>query len=583
MLPLTLRAVRCWLPLLVLSLAYILPAAEVRGEVPPKGEVRQYTFADSKIFPGTTRQVWVYVPAQYRGDKPACLYVNQDGVQFKAPEVFDTLIAAGEMPVTIGVFVTPGKVVAADGDAALDRFNRSFEYDGLGDNYARFLVDELLPFVEQQTTSDGRAVRLSKDANDRGIGGSSSGAVCAFTAAWERPDAFRRVFSSIGTYVGLRGADRYHTLVRKYEPKPLRVFLQDGSNDLNIYAGDWWMANQTMQRALSYSGYEVKHVWGEGGHNGQQATELFTEAMRWLWEDWPQPVQAGTSQNQMLTEILVPDAQWELVADGYRFTEGPAANAQGEVFYNAVLADGSGGRTFRVGADGKPIAFLPDNQRGDGQEFGPDGRLYSYAAGPKALLAHDADGKTTTIAADFAGGNDLVVAHNGNIYATRNDGNSGSVWLVKPDGKPQSVASGLKFANGIMLSPDGSLLYVSDTRSHWVYSYVIKPNGTLAFGQKYYWLHAPDTADDAGADGLCVDRDGRLYVATRLGVQVCDQAGRVNCILPLPNGKVSNLCFGGADFRTLYATCGDRVYRREMKVQGANAWAAPVKPAAPRL
>ena len=170
----------------------------------PKGEVTKYTFDQSKIFPGTTRDYWVYVPRQYDPARPACVHVNQDGVQFDAPAVFDQLIQNKEMPVVIGVFVRPG-VVKATRDTALDRFNRSYEYDGLGDGYARFLLDEFLPEVEKKTTSDGRPIRLSHDGNDRAIAGSSSGAIAAFTAAWERPDAFRRVFSAIGTYVGLRG------------------------------------------------------------------------------------------------------------------------------------------------------------------------------------------------------------------------------------------------------------------------------------------------------------------------------------------------------------------------------------------
>ena len=138
---------------------------------------------------------------------------------------------------TIGVFIMHGRVKAPSGEA-LDRFNRSYEYDGLGDSYARFLLNEILPEVETKTASDGRTIVLSKDGNDRAIGGASSGAICAFTAAWERPDAFRRVFSAIGTYVGLRGGNDYPTLIRKVEPKPLRIFLQDGSKDLNIYGGD---------------------------------------------------------------------------------------------------------------------------------------------------------------------------------------------------------------------------------------------------------------------------------------------------------------------------------------------------------
>jgi enterochelin esterase-like enzyme len=188
------------------------PASEEHAGV-PKGEILKLTFDQSKIFPGTWREYWVYVPAQYRPDTPACVYVNQDGVQWKAPTVFDNLIHQKEMPVTIGVFVMHGRVKAADPNAANDRFNRSFEYDGLGDGYARFILEEILPEVEKQKTSDGRAIRLSKNGNDRAIGGSSSGAVCAFTAAWERPEAFTRVFSAIGTYVGLRGADRYPTAI----------------------------------------------------------------------------------------------------------------------------------------------------------------------------------------------------------------------------------------------------------------------------------------------------------------------------------------------------------------------------------
>src|SRR5215510_9361017 len=226
---------------------YPVDSASVEHAGVPKGEVLKFTFDNSKIFPGTWREYWVYVPAQYTPDKPACVYVNQDGVQWGAPTVFDNLIHKKEMPVTIGVFVMHGRVKAANAEAALDRFNRSYEYDGLGDNYVRFLLDELLPEVETKKTSDGRPIRLSKNGNDRAIGGSSSGAICAFTAAWERPDAFTRVFSAIGTYVGLRGGERYSTLIRKLEPKPIRIFLQDGSNDNNIYGGDWWMANQSME------------------------------------------------------------------------------------------------------------------------------------------------------------------------------------------------------------------------------------------------------------------------------------------------------------------------------------------------
>lgn len=514
----------------------------------PKGEVLKFTFETSKIFPGTWREYWVYVPAQYQPSQPACVYINQDGIQWQAPAVFDNLIHKKEMPVTIGVFVMHGRVKTANPDAALDRFNRSFEYDGLGDNYARFLLEELLPDVETRKASDGRAIHLSQNGNDRAIGGSSSGAVCAFTAAWERPDAFSRVFSTIGTYVGLRGADRDHTLIRKFEPKPLRIFLQDGTNDLNIYGGDWWMANQTMERALTFAGYEVQHIWGEGAHSGKHGTAIFPDAMRYLWKGWPEPIKTGASKNQMLTDILVPNEGWQLVGDGYRLSEGLSANAKGEVFF----ADGPTGKRWKVDLEGKT-----------GQV---EGKIAPTTAGLK--------------------GNSSIVANNGNGYLTSSSLNVNGlsdVWLTRPNGKKVKVDTGLLSASGVALSPDQTLLYVADKRSHWVYSFSIGTDGTLANKQKYYWLHSPDTADDAGADGLKTDRDGRLYVATRMGIQVCDQAGRVNAILPTPNGKVSNICFGGANFDMLYATCGDKVYKRKLNIKGANAWDKRNKPTAPRL
>ena len=547
----------------------------------PKGEVLKFTFENSKIFPGTWREYWVYVPAQYTPDKPACVYVNQDGIQYEAPTVFDNLIHKKEMPVTIGVFIMHGRVKAADGNTALDRFNRSFEYDGLGDNYVRFLLEELLPDVETKKTADGRPIRLSKNGNDRAIGGASSGAICAFTAAWERPAEFSRVFSSIGTYVGLRGGDRYSTLIRKSEPKPIRIFLQDGSSDLNIYGGDWWMANQTLERALSFAGYEVQHVWGEGAHNQKHATAIFPDAMRWLWKDWPEPVKAGRTKNQVLADILMPGQGWQLVSEGYRSTEGLATNARGEVFFSDILA----GKSHKIGLDGKLSVFGEASKRSNCQAFGPDGRLYALANGEQKIFVSDSSGKAT-IALGFAG-NDIVVAHNGNIYVTNHlasgSNDSSKVWLVKPTGEKRVVDTGLSYASGVTLSPYQTLLYVADSRSHWVYSYQIQPDGSLQYKQRYYWLHESDATDGSLAGGMRVDRDGRLYVATLLGIQVCDQAGRVNAIIPTPNGRVSNLTFGGESFDALFATCGDKVYKRKLKVKGAQAWDAPNKPAAPRL
>jgi gluconolactonase len=157
------------------------------------------------------------------------------------------------------------------------------------------------------------------------------------------------------------------------------------------------------------------------------------------------------------------------------------------------------------------------------------------------------------------------------------------VWYISPQGEKKVVDTGLKYSNGVTLSPDQTLLYVAESRTRWVYSYQVQPDGSLSYKQRYYHLHVPDTADDAGADGMRVDRDGRLYVATRMGIQVCDQTGRVNCIIPTPNGKITNLAFGGESFDILYATCGDKVFKRKVKAHGANAYQEPFKPARPGL
>jgi len=298
----------------------------------PKGEVTKHTFDKSKIFPGTTRDYWVYVPKQYDPAQPAPVMIFQDGIQYSAPAVFDNLIQKKEIPALIGIFVMHGKVKASSA-AALDRFNRSYEYDGLGDNYARFLLEELLPHIVAE-----QKLNLTTNGNERAIAGASSGAICSFTAAWERPDAFRRVFSSVGTYVGLRGGNEYPTLIRKTEPKPLRIFLQDGSNDANGYGGNWFLANQEMLSALEFAGYDVNHLWGDGGHNGKHAGAIFPEALRWLWRDYPAPIKANaeSKSRQPVMSILIPGEEWQLVGDGYGFSEGPAANPQGEVFFTDI-------------------------------------------------------------------------------------------------------------------------------------------------------------------------------------------------------------------------------------------------------
>jgi enterochelin esterase family protein len=250
----------------------------------PKGTVTKSTWT-SQIFPGTVRDYWVYVPAQYDGKTPAALFVGQDGGgfvgesgSFNAPVVFDNLIHEGSMPVTIGVFINPGTVPPAQ-EGSAPRSNRSFEYDSLGDRYAKFLLEELLPEVS-------KSVKLTTDPKRRVICGNSSGAICAFTVAWEHPESFGNVISHIGSFTNIRGGHVYPAMIRKTEKKPIRVFLQDGANDLDNLHGNWPLANQQMAAALKFKGYDYQFVLGEGKHSGRHGGSIFPDTMRWIFRDW---------------------------------------------------------------------------------------------------------------------------------------------------------------------------------------------------------------------------------------------------------------------------------------------------------
>jgi enterochelin esterase family protein len=268
------------------------PDSQEQADV-PKGKVTKYSWNHSEIFLGTVRDYWVYVPAQYDEGSPACVMVFQDGGsyqdlkgQFRVPTVFDNLIHKKEMPVTIGIFINPGNIPATAQDAK-GRSNRSFEYDTLSDQYVRFLDKEILPEVS-------KTYKLRQDAAGRAICGISSGGICAFTAAWERPDLFSKVLSHVGSFTNIRGGDVYPGIIRKTEHKPIRVFLQDGSGDLDNLHGNWPLANQSMASALKFAKYDYKFEFGDGGHNGKHGGAILPDSLRWLWREegaTPKPAQ----------------------------------------------------------------------------------------------------------------------------------------------------------------------------------------------------------------------------------------------------------------------------------------------------
>lgn len=251
----------------------------------PQGKLAPFEWTNSTIFPGTVRTVTVYLPAQYRPGDEACLMVWQDGSRHVDPNgamrasiVFDNLIHKNEIPVTVGVFVDPGR--RAKQKPNEKAANRGFEYDSLGDSYVRFLLAEILPEVQKRYD-----VKFRSEPEAWAIAGGSSGGICSFTAAWERPDNFRKVLSWVGTFVDIRGGNAYPYLLRITEKKPIRVYLLDGTNDLDNQFGNWPLANKMMEASLQYMGYDYRMDWTECFHGSKGMAAYLPDALRWLWRD----------------------------------------------------------------------------------------------------------------------------------------------------------------------------------------------------------------------------------------------------------------------------------------------------------
>ncbi len=542
----------------------------------PQGKVTRHEWNRSAIYPGTSREYWVYVPAQYDPQRPACTMVFLDGGTFanetgafKTTVVLDNLIHKGELPVLVGVFINPGVVVPGPADTQ-GRFNRSYEYDAIGPRFPTFLLEEILPQVARQ-------YNLSTDPNHRAIGGSSSGGNGSFNAAWQRPDGFRRVLSFIGGFTNLRGDHIYPSLVRKMETKPLRVFLQDGTGDVNVYS------NYELNLALTHAGYDSKLVIGTEAHNSKHGAAILPEALRWLWRDHATPIAKPLAgpRHFLTNNVLHPGKDWELVSEGHKFTEGPAVDAQGNVFFSDV----PNSRIHRIGAkDGRVTVFRQDTAEANGLMFGPDGRLYACQNGRKRIVAYDPDGTESTIA-EGVESNDLAVNARGEIYFT--DPKNHRIWFIDAQRNKRVVHEGIPFPNGVRFSPDHAFLSVADSMGRWVWSFQTQPGGALLNGVPFHHLETPDGAEygqlRSGADGMTVDSEGFLYVATALGIQICDPPGKTVGILSRPGAAApSNVVFGGADLQTLYVTAGDKVFRREVRRKGVFPWMA-AKPPRPRL
>lgn len=586
----------------------------------PKGTLIEdvHTADENSVFPGTEREVKIYLPAGLDKSKPAPFMVFQDGVIYQAPVVFDNLIAKKDIPPLVGLFIKPGVVPAAN-DNALPRFNRSYEYDSVTDTYSRFLIDELLPALEAK-----HGLQFSTDPNQAAIAGNSSGGICAFMVAWHRPDRFRRVFTGVGTYVGIRGADRLPVLVRKIEPKPLRVFLQSGTGDNDLYCGDWWMANQMMQRSLAWAGYDVNHAWGEGGHNQKHASQIFPDAMRWLWRDWQTDIEIKANprgESKWRGYEVLADGGWEVVSELRKFGDSLhtfphkqrqswknlAVNMDGAVF----ASEADSGLIIRIDPKGESLPFGPLLRGAGGMAVAPDGSLYVCVYGvanePKLqrkIVRISSDGSKITEVPCNERSKAISIANNGPLLIVAEKDESGGsfiywrngVYSLAPDGrltassweKPFTLRMGYT-----CLSPDQTQIFSSSLNDLRIASWTLgqEASGPLN-GQHFFELDRSieNGQYQDGGGGICVDTEGRLYVATSFGVQVCDQTGRVNSIIPIPRQMNErphgpyDVCFGGKDLSELFIACEDKIYKRPTKAKGyISGQMAPIKPAPPKL
>jgi sugar lactone lactonase YvrE len=592
----------------------------------PKGTVTKFTLAPGKDYPGTPHNCAVYVPAQYDASKPTPFMIFLDGSQalgnsMRVPVVLDNLIAKHDLPPMIAIFVDPG-ILPAVSDADQNRYNRIYEYDSLTPRFSDFLLNELIPEVAKQ-------YNLSKNPDDRGLSGVSTGAVGAFMAAWNRPDQFHRVLSLIGTYVAMKGADGLSALVRRTEPKPIRIFMQDGTADHitasepygTSFAGSWPINNEVMYEALEFAGYDVKLVMGTDGHSTKQGGAILPDALRWLWRDYPAPIvvhepaaaqQPGYDSTDRVFSAIYADKPWQQVGGDHDFIASLTSDREGNVYFTAFDA----GTILRADPDGKVSQFTTPSDHAILLRTGPNDRIYAVDAFKDRIVSWSTIAATAsdpkTLAKTSTGPGDFVVTAAGNIYAI--EYTNGAIEVIDPQGQSRAAIQwagqeiGLLEPSNLALSPDQSMLVVTDAHSRYSWSFQIAADGTLINGEPFYRLEVPETAissqsgarassEDAeltlssrqgGTRGAVEDVNGNVYFATTLGIQVAMQNGRIMQILnppdpSTPDALLTALTFAGANGNNwLYVAENGKLFRRPVKVTGANAWTV-VKPPKPTL
>ena len=520
-----------------------------------KGQVEKFSWKDSKVYPGTERDYWIYLPANLDAAREYPVIVFQDGGgvvnpkgQSRAPIVLDNLIHKGEIPPMLGLFINPGSVPPAV-EGGKGRSTRSYEYDTPDGVYAKFLIDEMLPELAKHA-------KVSAKPEDRAHVGVSSGGICAFSAAWFRPDAFRKVITGIGSFTNIRQGIWFPSAIRKTERKPIRVFVQEGEKDLDNVHGNWPLANHDLVAALAFAGWDHKAVFGVEGHSGKHLGAILPDALRWLWrKEEPLPAPVPEVKNDLaLSGLVVPGKDWELVVEDGKFVDAPASDAEGNLYYSDL---GAGTGLHKIAPDGTRSVFNAKAVGISGMKFGPDGRLYACVNKEKKVVAIDAKGEVEVLLTDI-GCNDLVVSKSGRVYVTETG--KKQVVMIEGAGKSRVVDVGITAPNGIALSPDGGTLAVSDYAGSAAWAFRVEKDGGLSARMPVFPYRDFGPTVESRGDGMASDAQGRWFVSTQAGIQVYDPNGRPIGLVLSPSGGPITSCALAGD--RLYALSAGKIWRR---------------------
>lgn len=535
------------------QIEYPIPKEALERLGVKKGEVLGPFFNESKQFPNTEHAFWIYVPANYTAKKPPCLTVSFDGInmanKWRLPIIFDNLIHDKIIPPTIGVFISPGVIVTRNTDSN-DKPNRSVEYDATGAGVAKLVLGEILPKVYSK-------YKYSLNSNDHLVMGNSSGGNAAFNLAWERPDFCKRVFSGVGSFTGLRSGHDFPVLIRKTHHEAMRVFVQDGTNDLNNFSGQWWWVNQHMASSLKWAGHQVTTAWGEDTHGYRHAASLMPEILTWLWEGYPQKIKK-TKEPKREVSFLKEEEEWNLVLDHSAQIQHLESNANGEVHFSA-----------------KNILFLLKNGKAEKcKEFKKEIKAFSLTIENNIFVSFEGKNEVQLLDAKFKTIRKVKgIAADGLLATT-----DGFYWFNTMHNelgnykKGKHEAYSIPSPTGIAINPEKSFLHVNSAESKQGYAVLLDSLDSPISHFPYYFYQVTYPNYETHASSLTVEQTNSNIACTDLGLQVADQLGRVQLIVPLPNAEIpSQVCFGGKDLSEIFVSSGAKIWSIKTNTKGFKA------------